>query len=86
MSPGPITQAGPADSPHMISPINSAMSGMANAVNRLGRASADIAKPEPDDLIGDRVDQITAEHDFKANLTTVRTADEMLGTVIDILA
>jgi hypothetical protein len=75
-----------AESLSMISSLSSAMSGMANAVSRFDRASARIAQPEPEDLIGDSVDQLTAKHDFAANVATVRTADEMLGTVIDILA
>jgi len=70
----------------MISSIGSAMAGMANAVSRFDRASAAIASPEPADPIGERVEQITAQHDFAANAATVRTADEMLGTLIDTFA
>jgi hypothetical protein len=76
----------------MISSIGSAMSGMASAVTRFDRASARIAQAgDPasaggGDLIGDRVDQLTAGHAFAANLATVRTADEMLGTLIDTVA
>ena len=79
----------------MISSIGSAMSGMANAVTRFDRASARIAQAgDPatassdggDDLIGGRVDQITAEHAFAANVATVRTADDMLGTLINTVA
>jgi flagellar hook protein FlgE len=32
------------------------------------------------------VEQITAQHAFEANIATVRTADEMLGTLINIVA
>lgn len=70
----------------MISAIGSAMSGMTRATQQLDRASARIAQPEPDDLIGDRVDQLTAAHAFAANVATVRTADEMVGTLINIVA
>lgn len=76
----------------MISSIGSAMSGMSSAIARFDRASSRIAQAgDPasspgDDLIGDRVDQITAEHAFAANLATVRTADEMLGTLINTVA
>ena len=70
----------------MIQAIGSAMSGIASATTRFDRASARIAQPEPDDLIGDRVDQIVAQHDLSANLATIRTADEMIGSLIDIVA
>jgi hypothetical protein len=70
----------------MISAIGSAMSGMASAAARLDRASARIAQPEPADLVADRVEQITAQHAFAANVATVRTADEMIGTLIDTIA
>jgi flagellar hook protein FlgE len=73
------------DAPSMISSISSAMSGMAAAAQRFDRASARIAQPQPDDLVHDRVDQIIAQHAFAANVATVRTADEMLGTLIDIV-
>jgi hypothetical protein len=70
----------------MISPFNSAMSGMADAAGRFDRASARIARPEPGDVIPDRVDQISAQHDFAANVATVHTAEEMIGTLINIVA
>ena len=75
----------------MISSIGSAMSGMAAATDRFDRASSRIAQAgtgtgADDDLIGDRVDQITAEHAFAANAATIRTADEMVGTLINTIA
>lgn len=69
----------------MISSLSSAMSGMAEAAGRFDRASARIAQPEPEDTAGDRVEQITAQHAFAANVATVRTADEMIGTLINIV-
>jgi flagellar hook protein FlgE len=70
----------------MISAIGSAMSGMANAVNRFDQASARVAQPETTDPVRDRVDQLSAQHDFEANIATVRTADEMIGTLINTIA
>lgn len=83
--------AGPAgrSSSRMISAIGSAMSGMANAVNRFDQASARIAQPQTaatGDPVRDRVDQLSAQHDFEANIATVRTADEMIGTLINTIA
>lgn len=70
----------------MISSIGSAMTGMASAVRRFDRASEDIASGQPEDPIRDRAEQITAQHDVAANAATIRTADEMLGTLIDTFA
>lgn len=70
----------------MIGAIRSAMSGMAGAISRFDRASARIAQPEPADAVRDRVEQITAKHSFDANLATVRTADDMIGSLLDIIA
>jgi hypothetical protein len=82
----PVEVPRPADALLMIDAIGSAMSGMANAVARFDRAAARTAQPEPADPIADRVDQITAQHAFEANLVTVRTADDMVGTLIDAIA
>jgi len=70
----------------MIGSIGSALAGMASAVRRFDSASARIAQPEPADPVRDRVEQLTAQHAFEANLATIHTADEMLGTLIDTLA
>jgi flagellar hook-associated protein FlgK len=70
----------------MISSISRAMSGMTSAVNQFDRASARIARAGPNDPIRDRVEQITAQHAFAANVATIRTADEMIGTLIDTIA
>lgn len=68
----------------MIQAIGSAMTGIASATNRFDRAASRIA--HDDDLIGSSVDQITAKHDLAANVATIRTADEMIGSLIDIMA
>jgi len=71
----------------MISSISSAMSGMASAISQFDRASARIAQPVSDmsDPVKDRVEQVIAKHAFAANLATIRTADDMLGTLIDTI-
>ena len=69
----------------MMSSIGSAMSGMARAIERLDGASVRIAQPGGGELVRDRVDQMMAQRSFEANLATVRTADDMLGTLIDIV-
>lgn len=74
------------DPPRMLSSIGAAMSGIANATNRFDRASTKIAQPADDSVVGDVVDQITAANDVKANLATIRTADDMVGTLINTVA
>jgi flagellar basal body rod protein FlgC len=69
----------------MIQAIGCATCGLASATARLDRGAARIAAAEPD-VVGGTVDEITAKHDFAANVATVRTADEMLGSLIDIMA
>lgn len=70
----------------MIGAIGSAMSGMASALGRFDRASARLAQPDPEDPVRDRVEQITAQRGFEANLATVRTADDMVGALLDVVA
>ena len=73
----------------MIGAIGSAMTGLASATSRFDRASERIARPQDPangDRLGDRVEQITAQHAFAANLATIRTADDMVGTLINTVA
>ncbi|MBU0513632.1 MAG: flagellar hook-basal body protein [Proteobacteria bacterium] len=53
--------------------------------NGLGRIRQGFLETSNVDLAGEMVDQITAEAGFKANVKTLQTADEMLGTVIDLI-
>jgi hypothetical protein len=64
--------------------------GMRDATRRFDRASNDliqavsgVSSASPEVAI---VEQIEAETQFKASARTMRTADEMLGTLIDIIA
>jgi flagellar basal body rod protein FlgC len=70
----------------MISAISSAMSGIAGAVSSFDAAAARTARPDQADPVRDRVDELTAQHAFEANLTTIRTADEMVGTLLHVIA
>jgi flagellar basal-body rod protein FlgC len=42
-----------------------------------------VARPNVD-LAQERVDTLSARHSFNANIATIRTADEMMGTLLDI--
>ncbi|MCE9578880.1 MAG: flagellar hook protein FlgE [Deltaproteobacteria bacterium] len=70
----------------MIGPIAAGVAGMSSAVNRFDRAAARTASPGGADDVGAVVDQIAAKNDFAANVAVVRTADEMVGTLLDIVA
>lgn len=59
---------------------------MSGALDRFDRASARLAQPASSDPVRDGADQITAQRSFEANLSTVRTADDMLGALLDITA
>lgn len=62
------------------------MYGMSSALDRFDRASARVAQSPSGDLARDRVDQVTAERTFEANLSTVRTTDDLVGVLLDITA
>ncbi|WP_297515040.1 flagellar basal body rod C-terminal domain-containing protein [uncultured Caulobacter sp.] len=74
--------------------LSIAASGMIAAADRLNAsaqrvASADVAaqKAQDDkdiDYVGERVAQIGAAADFKANAAVVRTADEMTKRLLDL--
>lgn len=49
-------------------------------VAQMGDPSADV------DLVAETVAQITAKHEFSANAKVMRTADDMLGDLLDIIA
>jgi len=53
--------------------------------NGLGRLRQGYLETSNVDLASEMVDQITAEIGFKANVKTLQTADEMLGTIIDLV-
>ena len=66
----------------MIPPLSIAAAGMQNAANRFEASARRTASGSLDDLA---VEQIRAKTDFAANAAVVRTADEMVGTLLDVL-
>ena len=70
----------------MIRGLDSAAAGMAMQAERFERTAQRIAKlPGGEgDLVADTVEQIDAKQAFAANVAVARTADEMLGTLINI--
>lgn len=65
-----------------IPPLSIAAAGMQNAANRFEASARRTATGALDDRA---VEQIRAKQDFAANAAVVRTADEMTGTLLDIL-
>lgn len=49
-------------------------------------ASVQTARSSGPNLEADMVEQMSATYSFKANLQTLRTADHMLGTLLDVRA
>jgi flagellar basal body rod protein FlgC len=65
-----------------------AAAGMSAAANRLGASAERVATWEAretdTDLAREAVEQISAKNDFKANAAVIKTADEMIGALLDL--
>ena len=71
----------------MVSAISQAAQGLDAGFDRLSRAADRIARNgDGDDLAGNMVDMLEARQDLRANVAVVRMADEMIGTLLDVLA
>ncbi|MFC5372308.1 flagellar basal body rod C-terminal domain-containing protein [Brevundimonas faecalis] len=70
----------------MIPPLSIAAAGMQDAAARFETSARRVASGAMDDYAVEAVEQIRAKQDFTANAAVVRTADEMTGTLLDILA
>jgi hypothetical protein len=68
----------------MLSALSHAASGLDAGFARLDRAADRIAQagPEPEAA----VDLLTARHEVAANAAVVRAADDMVGTLLDVMA
>ncbi|HUO23784.1 MAG TPA: flagellar basal body rod C-terminal domain-containing protein [Caulobacteraceae bacterium] len=65
--------------------ISTATSGMTAALSRFDQAAGAIASPNGD-LAQAAVLTIDAKASFTANAAVLKTADEMMGALLDILA
>lgn len=63
--------------------MNTSIVGMQKSIERY---ESIIKRSEDSDLIRDMVEMLEVSSEFKANTKAIKVADEMLGTVIDILA
>ena len=63
-----------------------AASGIAGATERFAASAARTARDPLADLAGETVQRMTANAEFSANIAVLKTADEMYGSLLDILA
>jgi hypothetical protein len=68
--------------------INTSLAGMTNAIRRFDRAATDVAQASSGasqaSLESAIVETISARHQLEANAAVMRTADQMLGSLLDI--
>ena len=62
------------------------LAGLHAAAARLEASAQRVASNRDSDLAAELVEQKMAEHAFKANLITLRTANQMTKAMLDILA
>lgn len=71
-------------------PIATAQYGLLAASRRFETSASRVARMgvegENVDLASEVVEQISAKHQFSANLSVIRTAQDMTGELLDILA
>ena len=71
----------------MQSAISSGLRSVDAGVNRLDNAAARIARDGADgDLAGNVVDLVKAKLEVRLGAGVIRTADETIGSLIDVLA
>lgn len=75
----------------MISRVGGAGAGLAAQFQRFERSAARVARagvggPEGPDYVAETVEQMDVKHAVKANIAVIRAADEMVGTLFDIIA
>jgi flagellar basal body rod protein FlgC len=63
-----------------------AASGIADAGARFAASASRTARDPLADLAGETVERLEAEVAFKANVSVLKTADAMYGSLLDILA
>jgi len=71
----------------MTGAINSGLAGLAAGGARLDRAAARIARDgAADDLGGSVIELKRARHEVRASLAVVRAADELIGSLLYVIA
>ena len=71
----------------MLGAIDQGLSGIAAGFDRLDNAAARVARDGAEgDLAGNMIDFMRARHQVRASAAVIRTADETIGTLLDVLA
>jgi hypothetical protein len=71
----------------MLKALDDGMRGINAGFERLDKAAGRIARDGAGgDLAGNLVDVLKARDQVRASATVIRTADETIGTLIDVLA
>lgn len=65
--------------------ISTATAGLTRAADRLSNSAWRMVQPDAD-LGREVVEQVQAKTDFKANIAVIKAADEMTGTLLDMIA
>jgi hypothetical protein len=68
----------------MISGVGSASAGIAAQFQRFERSAARVAGDQSPNYVRETVEQMSVEHAVKANVAVIRSADEMVGTLLDM--
>ena len=71
----------------MIDAIDQGLTGLNAGFDRLDKAAGRIARDGAGgDLSGNLVDLMRARQDVRANVAVIRTADETIGSLLDVFA
>ena len=71
----------------MVGAIDQGLSGIAAGFERLDKAAVRVARDGAEgDLAGSMIDLMRARHQVRASAAVIRTADETIGTLLDVLA
>jgi flagellar basal body rod protein FlgC len=70
----------------MISALGTAAYAINAQVSRFDRSAERVARSGEPDYVAETVEQLSAKHAVEANVAVVKTADALVGTLIDIVA
>jgi flagellar hook protein FlgE len=70
----------------MISALGPSARALDTQFQRFQRSAERVATSAEPDYVRETVEQMSAEHAVKANAAVLRTADQLVGTLFDIVA
>ena len=71
----------------MVGAIGQSLRGISGGFDRLEQSAGRIARDGAgSDLAGNLVDMILARQEVRTNVAALRTADQMIGSVLDVMA